>query len=229
VSGKRESEDWRQRGFPEILPEEAPLPSEVVLSGGLLQERRRQALASLRELHVDRPDGIAPEEWRVIVAELAPPTGHLPRAPGTAAKAHGRLQAARECFPLLSATAAVAKFLEVLARPAVRAYIADVRALEMLDVLEQRGLVREALHGVITRGTEGVYRVDPAAAPVEWAKVAASTVMAAKVLVDMDGLKRDASPVEDGDADKVDDPTETLLAKSRRVLADLRARVPETA
>lgn len=222
--------DWQQRGFPDILPEEAPLPSEVVLGGGLLQARRREALERLRELHVDRPEDIAPEEWRVILATLAPPTGHLPRSPGTAAKMHGVLQAARECFPLLSATAAVAKFREVQARPVVREYVANIRALEMLDVVEQRGMVRETLHAVMARGTEAVYQIDPAVAPVEWSKVAASTVAAAKTLVDLDGLKRSDTAAETTttDVEAAADPTDSLLAKARRVQADLRARVPET-
>lgn len=223
-----------QRGLPGVLPEEAALPSEVVLDGGALDRRRREAYAQLRALLVDRPADIPPEEWRVVVATLAPPTAHLPRAPGTPAKAHGVLQAARECFPGLSPSAAVRRFREVQERPAVKAFIADIRALEMLDIVDQRGMVREWLHATGS-GAALLYDAELRANPGEWAKVAAAVTAAAKVLVDMDALRQrpedvaaaagaGGSATGDADADDAASLAASIAAKVGRVAKDLQAR-----
>lgn len=219
-----------QRALPGVLGEETPLPSEQVLRGDLLSERRRQALAELRALLVERHPDVDPDEWRVFVATVAPPYGHLPRAPGTPARAFGVMQAAKDCFPLLSASAALARFREVQSSAKVRALVADFRSLELADLHEQRGMVREALHASIARGTNALYLVDPTAAPSEWAKLSACVTAACKVLSDMDGLRRDAADADEqaGSNQPVEsDPTETLLAKARKVQADLRARQVE--
>src|SRR5690606_6750409 len=84
-----------QPGLPGIFAEEAPLTSEVVIDGGILARRQREALAALRGLLLERPPDIPPEEWRVIVATLASPVGHLGRVPGSPAKALGAVQIAR--------------------------------------------------------------------------------------------------------------------------------------
>ena len=222
-----------QRALPGVLGEETPLPSEQVLRGDLLSERRRQALAELRVLLVERHPDVDPDEWRVFVATVAPPYGHLPRAPGTPARAFGVMQAAKDCFPLLSASAALARFREVQSSLKVRTLVADFRSLEIADVHEQRGMVREALHATIARGTNALYLIDPTAAPNEWSKLSACVTAACKVLSDMDGLRRDSAEASNdltGSGPPVEaDPTETLVAKARKVQADLRARVPETA
>lgn len=222
-----------QAGLPGVLPEEAPLTSEVALDGGILSARRREALAQLRSLLVDRHPDVDPDEWRVFVATVAPPYGHLPRAPGTPARALGAMQAARDCFPGLSPSAALRRFREVQATPKVRGLIADFRSLELADLADQRGLVREALHATITRGTQALYLLDPSANPNEWAKVSACVVAATKVLVEMDGLSRSESvdvatamtAVVDGNGGDDDADGATLAAKVSRVAADLRARV----
>lgn len=219
-----------QAGLPGVLPEEAPLTSEVALDGGILSARRREALAQLRSLLIDRHPDVDPDEWRVFVATVAPPYGHLPRAPGTPARALGAMQAARDCFPGLSPSAALRRFREVQATPKVRGLIADFRSLELADLADQRGLVREALHATITRGTQALYLLDPAANPNEWSKVSACVVAATKVLVEMDGLSQSesvdvATAVVDGNGGDDDADGATLAAKVSRVAADLRARV----
>lgn len=228
-----------QVGLMGVLPEEDPLPSEVVVDGGVLSRRRREALSALRQLLLDRPEDIAPEEWRVVVATLAPPYAHLPRSPGTPARALGVMAAAKECFPGDSPTTALRRFREVQARPAVQSFVADLRALEMLDVLEQRGLVREFLQATI-RGAGAAITEEavtgglcPKAAPNEWAKVAATGVAACKTLVDMDALALRPDEVAAMTAPTADaestNPAATMLAKAQRVRDDLRARVPEPA
>lgn len=219
-----------QPGLPGMFREEAPLTSEVVLDGGLLDQHRRQALAALRELLHDRPPDITPEEWRVVVATLAAPVGHLGRVPGSAARTSGIVKAARECFPGVAATTAVRRFREAQDRPAVRRFIADLRALELADALEQRALVREALTTILAKGTEALHGLDAASAPSEWAKVSAAMVTAAKVLSDMDGLAvrpEEAAEARVGTVDtEAEDVTvgEALAAKLAPVLADVRAR-----
>ena len=222
-----------QPGLPGVLPEEAPLPSEVVLDGGVLDRRRREALGALRATLLDRPADIAPDEWRVVVATLAPPAAHLGRAPGTAAGRYSAVQAAKECFPALSPTAAVKRFREIQARPAVRAFVADMRALEMLDVFEQRGPVRERLWSMIRLADhiDPQVAVDPEMGG-NHCKAAMVAVSAMKLLIDMDGLKVTPDEAGAGESDQPDDSADvgaSLRAKAERVIADLRARKAETA
>lgn len=180
-----------QRGLPGVAAEEDALPSERVLSGELLGERRREALAGLRAALGDRPDGFLPEEWAVVVAVLSPPSA----APGHhlgGQKARSALTVrARDCFPGFPVHAALRAFREVQARPHVAEVIADFRALEAVDVVEQRAMLREALGAVIALATrEGpgeslgdLLAIDANAA----AKVSAAVTAAAKTLMDLNG------------------------------------------
>lgn len=222
-------------GLPDVLPECEPLPSEVALDGGVLSERRREALAQLRAMLLDRHPDVDPEDWRVFAATVAPPYGHLPRAPGTAARAFGVMQMAKDCFPHLSPSAALRSFREAQQRPAVRRLIADFRALELADLHEQRGLVREALHASITRGTQALYLLDPAASPNEWARVSACVTAAVKVLTDLDALAvrpdeaaaAQAATGLDPATDEAEDAAPSaLLARVAQVAEDLKRRKP---
>jgi hypothetical protein len=224
-----------QPGLPGVLPEEAPLPSEVVLDGGTLDRRRREALAAIRASLLERPDGFEPEEWRVVVATLAPPTAHLGRRPGTAAARYGVVQTARDCFPHLGATQAVARFREAQGRPHVAAFVADMRALELIDVLDQRGPVRERLWQLIrlADAVDPAVAVDPDAGS-NHVRAAAVAVQAIKVLVDMDALH--VTPAEvaalSTTATSRDDDVSGLpdkVAAVARVAEDLRARRREPA
>lgn len=224
-----------QPGLPGVLTEEAPLPSEsaLVLDGGILQRRLREAHAGIRGLLLERPEHIEPGAWRVVQTMLAPPSGHLPRSPGTAAKQLGVMQAARECFPGLSPSAALRRYRETQELPEVREFVADFRALEMADVMAQRGMVREALHATIRAGAEALVDPDsplkPGTTPNEWAKVSACVTAACKVLADMDALHVTpaevaalASPTtaKDDDVSGLADK----VAQVARVAEDLRSR-----
>jgi hypothetical protein len=222
---------YAQRGLPGVLLEADPLPSEVVLDGGALSARRREALRGLREMLIDRHPDVDPEDWRVFAATVAPPYAHLPRAPGTAAKSLGVMQAAKDCFPHLSPSAALKSFRDAQQRPAVRALVADFRSLELADLHEQRGLVREALHASITRGAAALYGLDPSSAPNEWARVSACVTAACKVLADMDALavrpEETALLVGGGGSDDPDDngtAPATLLARVSAVAEDIKRR-----
>lgn len=221
-----------QAGLPGVLPEEAPLPSEVVLDGHVLDRRRREALAAIRALLVDRPDDIAPDEWRVVVATLAPPAAHLGRTPGGGAGRYGILQVARDCYPGLSASQAVARFREAQRRPHVAAFIADLRALEMFDIMEQRGPVRERLWSMIRMAdyVDPKMAVDPEAGAGH-CKAAMFAISAMKLLIDMDGLALRPEELTPDDAGAgSEDPADVLEAvreKVRRVSADLRGRTAE--
>ncbi len=228
---------YAQRGLPGVLPEAEPLPSEMalnaagtatVLDGGLLAQRRKEALAQLRGLLVDRHPDVDPDDWRVFVATVAPPYGHLPRAPGTSARAFGVMQAAQDCFPGLSPSAALRRFREVQQSPTVRGLVADFRALELADLHEQRGMVREFLHGVLSRGMKGALDLDPSVAPNEWARVSQTVVAACKVLVDMDGLALKPEQVADATATAADDDAPAdqaaLLQRVAAVAEDVRRR-----
>lgn len=224
--------DSRQRGFVDILPEEAPLASEVVLVGGVLDARRREAVAALQAALFDgRPEDIDPEAWRVVVAQLAAPAAALPRSPGTPARMLSATQRARDCFPGMSVPAALRKYRETLELPAVRKFIADFRALEAADMQEQRGLVREALRATIDRGASALYDIDPSAAPNEFARVSACVTAACKVLVDMDALA--ARPEDNAITTTASDPDDdgtggaapaALLARVAVVAEDMRRR-----
>lgn len=217
-----------QPGLPGVLPEEAPLPSEVILDGHVLDRRRREALAAIRALLIDRPDDIAPDEWRVVVATLAPPAAHLGRTPGGGAGRYGILQVARDCYPGLSASQAVARFREAQRRPHVAAFIADLRALEMFDVMEQRGPVRERLWSMIRMADEVDPKkaVDPDAGAGH-CKAAMVATAAMKLLIEMDGLALRPEEIAPDDAVADEDQAdvhESVREKVRRVSADLRGR-----
>jgi hypothetical protein len=221
--------DPEQMGFVGVLPEEAPLPSEVVLDGGILDRRRREAVRALRELLVHRPPEIPPEEWRVVVATLASPVAHLPRVAGGPARMLGALTVAKECFPGLAPTTALRHFREVQERPAVRSFLADFRALELADIMDQRAMVREALHATIRFGADALHKIDPTASPNEWAKISACNVAACKVLTDMDRLALQPAEIEALRGPALTDEDDAgaaaaLEAKLRPVLADVRAR-----
>lgn len=229
-----------QPGLPGVLAEEAPLPSEVVMhdgmealavDGSILARRRREALAAHRGLLLERPEEFSPAEWRVVQATLAPPQAHLGRAPGSRAHLMGVTQAARDCFPGLPASTAVRRFRETQRLPHVAAYVADFRALEMLDVQEQRGMLREAYHMTIARGTAAIHAIDPVAAPREWASVSLAVTAACKAIADMDALALRAEDVaaltttatsKDDDAAGLSDK----VAAVARVAEDLKRRRP---
>jgi hypothetical protein len=210
------------------LPEEDPLPSETVLNGGLLDRRRREARAALCSLLLERPPDFPPEEYHVAVALLASPVAHLGRVPGTPAKTLAAVQVARQCFPDLAPATALRRLREVQARPSVQNFLAEFRALELLDIMEQRGMVREALHATIRRGTDALLLLDPSANPNEWSKVSACVTAACKVLTDMDRLALSAEEVRPVETTAEDEPDESLTRalqeKIGKVGADLRRR-----
>lgn len=224
-----------QRGLPGVAAEEARLPSEQVLRGDLLTERRREALAGLRRVLGERPEGFAVDEWRVVLATLAPVSGG--GLAGAAART-ARAAMARECFPGLPAPAALRRLLEVSALPHVAEVIADFRALEMADILEQRSMLREVLYGVLGlgEGLKDLMEADPCAC----AKMASAVVQAAKALMDLDGLrapKPTMTPAIDlgedaGNAggkviDAAADTFATLREKVSRIAADISERAAE--
>lgn len=216
-----------QRGLPGVVREEAPLPSEVVVSGVLLADRRREAHARVREMMGDCPEGFEDAEWLVLKAAYAP--APVDGIPGTASARAELLARARACFPACSPPEAARLYREALARPHVAAALADLRALEMLDVQEQRGLVREALAASLRLAealTPDLALADPSGA----AKLSLAVTAAAKALVDLDGLRAPAAG-EDGGAgghwgsgDGRADPGAALADKVGRILSDLDAR-----
>ena len=222
-----------QRGLSGIAPEEDPLPSEAVtvphvppgvqaaVSGELLAERRRESLGRLRALLGDRPDGFTPEEWRVVGAAFAPaPEG----APGTTSARAELLSRALACFPGHPPAAAARLYREALARPHVAGLLGELRAVEMLDVVEQRAHVRESLHAAL--GLRDALTVDLAVVdPSGCAKLTLAVVAAAKALMDLDGLR--ARPDEDGDRANgraEQDVRQALAEKFGAVMSDLAGR-----
>lgn len=215
-----------QRGLPGVAPEEAALPAEglagaYAVSGELLAERRRESLARLRALLGDCPDGFTAEEWRVVGAAFAPaPAG----APGTTSARAELLSRALACFPGHPPVAAARLYREALNRPHVAAVLAELRAVEMLDVVEQRALVRESLHAAL--GLRDALTVDLATEdPSGCAKLTLAVVAAAKALMDLDGLR--VHPEEDGDragGRGEQDVRQALAEKVASVFADLAGR-----
>jgi hypothetical protein len=225
-----EREAPTQRGLPGVAAEESPLPSEQVLSGERLGERSREALAGLRAALGERPEGFEVEEWRVVLAVLAPPVhgGHI----GGATARESLARRARECFPGFPVSAALRAFREVQTRPHVAEVIADFRALEGIDVVEQRGMLRRALGGIINTGErqdfDDLLAVDPSA----WAKVMAAITGAVKVLADLDGLRLAPAPrlalgadgEPPGPTKPAEDPRASVAEKMALVFDDVHAR-----
>lgn len=221
-----EDEEPRQRGLPGVLPEDDPLPSEVVARGGDLSRRRREARAALVAALGEVPEGFTASEWRVVQGALTPD----PATPGSASSRAALLHRAREAFPGADARAAVRLYREALDRPHVREAIDAVRSLEALDVLEQRGLVRDALRRVLAlaEALDPTMAKDPDLGPQQ-ARIAAAVTAAAKVLVDMDGLRgTPATDVRDGgqppDEDAAHDPAAAIGERVFRVAQDLARR-----
>jgi hypothetical protein len=235
-----------QRGLPGVAAEEDALPSERVLSGELLGERQREALAGLRGLLGECPDGFMPEEWSVINAVLAPPTVSVGGHVGSQKARAALTERVRRCFPGFPVHAALRAFRDVQTRAHVVEFIADFRALEAVDVVEQRAMLREALGAVIALATrEGpgeslgdLLAIDANAA----AKVSAAVTAAAKTLMDLDGLKapptvravpalgvgRDGDDGGNAGASDKDDPRDALAKKLAVVFGDVDARMSET-
>lgn len=213
-----------QRGLPGVAKEEAALPSEAAtgaVSGEILADRRGEAMGKLRAMLGGCPEGFTPEEWRVVVAAFAPaPCG----APGTTSARAELLGRATACFPGHPAPVAARLYREALARPHVAAALDELRALELLDVVEQRGLVRESLHAAL--GLREALTVDLATEdPSGAAKLALAVVAAAKALMDLDGLR--ARPDEEGEragGRGEQDVRTTLAEKVASVFADLAHR-----
>lgn len=218
-----------QRGLPGVSAEEEALPSERVLSGELLGERRREALRGMREALGNRPEGFTREEFSVAVSLLCPP--HLP--PGTLGARGSMAYRARECFPGRDGPAAVRAYCEHRDRPHVKALVADMRALEGLDVLAQRGMWREYLG---LAGAAVAERLRPPAGltlqehvacfePTDLAKLAASMAALTKVAADFDALQAPRAAPEEASANAPHADAHKQLAENlARVAADLAAR-----
>lgn len=229
-----EREAPAQRGLPGVAAEESPLPSEQVLSGAALGARQRDALSGLRAVLGERPEGFEVEEWRVVLAVLAPPVhgGHV----GGFTARESLARRARECFPGFPVSAALRAFREVQQRPHVAEVIADFRALEGVDVVEQRGMLRRALVTIIdlaNNPAEGaslseLLAIDAASC----AKVISAITGAVKVLADLDGLRLAPAPRialgVDGETPtatkSAEDPRASVAEKMALVLADVHAR-----
>ncbi len=231
--------DAVQRGLPGVVAEEDALPSEIVLSGALLGERRREALAGLRAALGDRPEGFLPEEWAVVIAVLSPPDTSAGFHLGGQKARVALATLARQCFPGFPVHAALRAFRDAQTRPHVAEVIADFRALEAVDIIEQRSMVREALGQVIALASRAgpskslgdLFSLDANAA----AKVSSAVTGAAKVLMELDGLKTppasramlNAPAAGDdghGGVANKDDPREALAAKLAVVFGDVESR-----
>ncbi len=221
-----------------MCEDEAPLPSERALSGEVLGARRREAGAGLRRVLGERPEGFTAEEWRVVLAVLSPDEAAGATLGWRDGKAPTRQEAAVSralaCFPGLPAPAALRAFREASARGHVRAVVADVRALEGIDVLAHRDMVRVRLLQVAAladdlRDESGASMglVDPSGA----AKVGLAVVAACKAVMDLDGLKAKPPVADDEDApadtgaERTADHLKALLRRTHDDLASRRKDV----
>jgi hypothetical protein len=234
MSGGRQV-DGLQRGLAGVRDDEARLPSEQALDGEVLSDRRREAVTGLRKVIGERPDGYTAEEWRVVLAILAPDEQAAATGPGKApTRQQAAVSRALACFPGLPAPAALQAYRRASTLPHVQSIVADVRALEGIDVLAHRDMVRARLMQVaaladdlVDDTSDSMGRVDPSGA----AKLGLAVVAACKGLMDLDALKAPAPLAEDPDgksgAKPGDvDPGEALKALLRRAHADLESRRP---
>ena len=225
-----------QRGLPGVAAEEERLPSEAVLSGELMGERRREARRGLLGAMGPRPATHTAEEWAVALSLLSP----SPLPPGSAGARAALAVRARACFPGLVAPAALRAYLEHRDRPHVAALVADFRALEGLDVMAQRGLWRERLdlagealaEKLRPRQGETLQAHLAMFEPADVARLATAMATVAKVAADFDALQApraspdDAPPVDPRAAQA--DAHKALAANLERVAADLAARAGST-
>lgn len=214
-----------QTGLPGLDVDEF-LPSEQALTGEVLADRRHAALLAFRDALGPCPEGFTDEEWRVSVAHLAPES-----ALGAQGKA-ARARQARQCFPGYTVPAALQAWLETSQRPHVQEFIRTFRAHEALDVLAQREQVREVLTEVMLlgMGVLDLRAVDPTGA----AKCGAAAAAAAKVLMDLDGLRAAKPEAIGGEATPAgnvtakglpaEDPLEALARKVALVAEDVQRR-----
>ncbi len=220
-----------------MCEDEAPLPSERALSGEVLGARRREAGAGLRRVLGERPEGFTAEEWRVVLAVLSPDEAAGATLGWRDGKAPTRQEAAVSralaCFPGMPAPAALRAFREASARGHVRAVVADVRALEGIDVLAHRDMVRARLMQVAALADD---LVDPDGAsmglvdPSGAAKIGLAVVAAMKAVMDLDALKAaapsaDDAPPPDALGERTGDALKALLRRTHDDLASRRAPV----
>jgi hypothetical protein len=233
MSGGRQG-DGLQRGLAGVRDDEARLPSEQALDGEVLSDRRREAVTGLRKVLGERPDGFTAEEWRVVLATLAPDEQAAATGGGKApTRQQAAVSRALACFPGLPAPAALQAYRRASALPHVQSIVADVRALEGIDVLAHRDMVRARLMQVAALADDladhegSMGRVDPSGA----AKLGLAVVAACKGLMDLDALKAPALLAEDPDgqpgAKPGDiDPGAELKARLLRAHEHLRDRPP---
>jgi len=209
-----------------VCEDEAPLPSERALSGEVLGARRREAGAGLRRVLGDRPEGFTAEEWRVVLAVLSPDEA----AGATGGKAPSAREAAISralwCFPGLAAPAALQAYRVAAAAPHVRTIVADVRALEAIDVLEHRSMVRDMLVRTAKRADE---RMENVVEDADFARLALAQVGTLKALMDLDALKAPPIPADDAPPPENGERTgDHLKALLRRTHDDLASRRRDT-
>lgn len=225
----RQRGEGLQRGLAGVCDDEAPLPSEQALSGEVLGARRREAGAGLRRVLGERPEGFTAEEWRVVLAVLSPDEAAGATGSGKApTRQEAAVVRALACFPGLPAPAALRAFREASARGHVRAVVADVRALEGIDVLAHRDMVRARLLQVaaladdlVGDAGESMGIVDPSGA----AKLGLAVVAACKGLMDLDALKSAPPPADDAPPPETGERSGAALqALLRRTHDDLASR-----
>lgn len=177
----------------------------------------------LKDLLGQRPDAFSKEEWAVVHASLNPDRlCHY--SPKHSEWRKYRLSVrARNCFPGLPSHEALAAFREALQKPHVSNFIADFRAIECLDMLESREILRRATHTVLAMErflrSDDEVRGDRKGS----ASIAKEICNAAKVLSELDDLQVVRNPVTPsmpmGAASNED-----LEANVDVILADLEAR-----
>ncbi len=186
--------------------------------------RRSASARAFRALLGDQPDGFTRGEWRTVLHSLAPEVDSASglAAPGSTSARQARLAAARDCFPAVPPTTALRFFREAQQAPHVVAFIADFRALELADVVDQRAIARECLLGIIsTEPLPNLSIIDPKA----WSAMSLARVAAVKMLVTMDGLAAsvpaDAAQAaqQAAVASAGDDPAAALRARLMQALS----------
>jgi hypothetical protein len=199
-----------------------PASTNPAAAGQPPSQERANALRALKDVLGNRPQEFTPEEWSCIQATLDPDRRTFYCQRQSSWQQYALASRARNCFPGLPSFEAIRAFKRTLELPHVAQFLAEFRAIELLDVMEHRQNIRCAIYTVLAMDRflrdDKEVRTDRKGS----AALAKEVLSAAKTLAELDDLKVKA-PGSTSSASLVDPETQIDA-----VLADLEARRAES-
>ena len=202
------------------------MPPAVAVAQRKVDEERKSQFSNVKNMLGQCPKEFTGEEWRVVQALLDPCYLQKIQEPLATRRHRPKMAMALSCFPTFPPSSAVIAFEACSNLPHVRQLVEAVRALETIDLYQQREILRESLYSVLRMHTalDDLKLTKPSDA----AKVGLAVVAAAKALQELDFPRPVPNSNEpQGRPASIDaDPTESLMSQIDKAVSDLTARKP---